>query len=113
MYEALLVIFLLVALGLASLVMLQQGKGADIGASFGAGVSATLFSSSGSGNLMTRMTAVLAMLFFVLSLLLGNVGLHQGKGGNEWDNLDQPAQVEQPATEPTAPATASASNIPN
>ncbi|MFT8212092.1 MAG: preprotein translocase subunit SecG [Symbiopectobacterium sp.] len=110
MYEALLVIFLLVALGLVGLIMLQQGKGADMGASFGAGASATLFGSSGSGNFMTRMTAALATLFFVLSLVLGNMSSHQGKSGSEWDNLSQPAQVEQPAT-PAAPA-APASDIP-
>ncbi|STQ78583.1 Preprotein translocase band 1 subunit [Hafnia alvei] len=71
MYEALLVIFLLVSIGLVAMVMLQQGKGADMGASFGAGASATLFGSNGSGNFMTRTTAVLATLFFVLSLVLG------------------------------------------
>ncbi|MCE1857657.1 preprotein translocase subunit SecG, partial [Enterobacter hormaechei] len=64
MYGALLVVFLLVAIGLIALVMLQQGKGADMGASFGAGASATLFGSSGSGNFMTRMTALFATLFF-------------------------------------------------
>ncbi|GAB7202694.1 hypothetical protein OS31_43180 [Dickeya oryzae] len=64
MYEALLIIFLLVAIGLVGLIMLQQGKGADMGASFGAGASATLFGSSGSGNFMTRMTALFATLFF-------------------------------------------------
>lgn len=66
MYEALLVVFLIVAIGLVGLIMLQQGKGADMGASFGAGASATLFGSSGSGNFMTRMTAVLATLFFII-----------------------------------------------
>ncbi len=58
MHEALLVVFLIVAIGLVGLIMLQQGKGADMGASFGAGASGTLFGSSGSGNFMTRMTAV-------------------------------------------------------
>ena len=70
MYEALLVVFLIVAIGLVGLIMLQQGKGADMGASFGAGASATLFGSSGSGNFMTRMTALLATLFFIISLVL-------------------------------------------
>ncbi|HHZ0400210.1 preprotein translocase subunit SecG, partial [Escherichia coli] len=69
MYEALLVVFLIVAIGLVGLIMLQQGKGADMGASFGAGASATLFGSSGSGNFMTRMTALLATLFFIISLV--------------------------------------------
>ncbi|MGL9733794.1 MAG: preprotein translocase subunit SecG [Symbiopectobacterium sp.] len=112
MYEALLVIFLLVALGLIGLIMLQQCKGADMGASFRAGASATLFGSSGSGNFMTHMTAALATLFFVFSLVLGNMSSHQSKGGgSEWDNLGQPVQIEQPA----APAVqvSPASDIPN
>lgn len=67
MYEALLVFFLLISIGLVALIMLQQGKGADMGASFGAGASATLFGSNGSGNFMTRMTAVLATLFSSLA----------------------------------------------
>lgn len=79
MYEALLVIFLLVSIGLVALIMLQQGKGADMGASFGAGASATLFGSSGSGNFMTRMTAILATLFFIISLVLGNLSSLQKK----------------------------------
>ena len=64
MYEALLVIFLIVAIGLVGLIMLQQGKGADMGASFGAGGSATLFGSNGSGNFMTRTTASIGNTVF-------------------------------------------------
>lgn len=103
MYEALLVIFLIVALGLVGLIMLQQGKGADMGASFGAGGSATLFGSSGSGNFMTRMTAILATLFFVISLILGNLSSNQSHKGSEWENLGQPVKSEQQAV-PAAPA---------
>ncbi|MBO2006833.1 preprotein translocase subunit SecG [Serratia marcescens] len=103
MYEALLVIFLLISIGLVALIMLQQGKGADMGASFGAGASGTLFGSSGSGNFMTRMTAVLATLFFVISLILGNLSSNQSKKGSEWENLGQPVKTEQ-TTAPAAPA---------
>ena len=74
MYEILLVVYLLVALAVIGLVLVQQGKGASMGASFGAGASNTVFGSSGSGNFMTRATAVLATLFFVLSLVLGSMG---------------------------------------
>ena len=109
MYEALLVIFLIVALGLVGLIMLQQGKGADMGASFGAGASATLFGSNGSGNFMTRMTGILATLFFILSLVLGNLSANKSGTGSEWDNLSQPAHAEQ--TTPAAP-TMPSSDIP-
>ena len=110
MYEALLVIFLLISIGLVALIMLQQGKGADMGASFGAGASGTLFGSSGSGNFMTRMTAVLATLFFVISLILGNLSTNQSKKGSEWENLGQPVKSEQ-TTAPAAP-TKPSSHIP-
>ena len=102
MYEALIVVFLIVAIGLVVLVMLQQGKGADMGASFGAGASGTLFGSSGSGNFMTRMTAVFATLFFIISLVLGNINSNKTSKGSEWDNLTAPAKSEQ--TQPAAPA---------
>ncbi|WP_368913290.1 preprotein translocase subunit SecG [Mixta calida] len=109
MYEALLVVFLSVAIGLVGLIMLQQGKGADMGASFGAGASATLFGSAGSGNFMTRMTAVLATLFFIISLILGNLNSNKTAKGSEWENLTQPAQSQQ--TAPAKPA-APGSDIP-
>lgn len=110
MYEALLVTFLLISIGLAALIMLQQGKGAEAEASFGAGASGTLFGSSGSGNFMTRMTAALATLFFVISLILGNLSSNKSKKGSEWENLGQPVKSEQ-TTVPSATAKPS-SDIP-
>ena len=67
MEQIILVVHLLVALGIIGLIMMQQGKGADIGASFGAGGSQTLFGSVGSANLLTKLTAVLAAAFFATS----------------------------------------------
>ncbi len=110
MYEALLVVFLIVALALVAMIMLQQGKGADMGASFGAGASGTLFGSSGSGNFMTRTTGILATLFFIISLLLGNINSNKTNKGSEWENLSAPAKSEQ--TQPAAPAQPS-SDIPH
>ncbi|WP_311790565.1 MULTISPECIES: preprotein translocase subunit SecG [Pantoea] len=104
MYEALLVIFLIVAIALVGLIMLQQGKGADMGASFGAGASATLFGSTGSGNFMTRTTGILAALFFIISLILGNLNTNKTSKGSEWENLSAPAQSTQ-STQPAQPAT--------
>ena len=65
------VVHLLAALGLVALVLLQQGKGADAGASFGAGASGTVFGSQGSATFLSRFTAVLAAVFFATSLGLG------------------------------------------
>ena len=95
MYEILLVVYLLVSLALIGLVMIQQGKGADMGASFGAGASNTVFGSGGSGSFLTRTTAILATLFFLISLVLGSMSSNKVKQGSEWENLQQTQQVEQ------------------
>lgn len=62
------VVHLLVAIGVVALVLLQQGKGADAGASFGAGASATVFGSQGSATFLSRFTGILAATFFITSL---------------------------------------------
>ncbi len=74
MYSALLTFHVLLAVGIVALVLVQQGKGADAGAAFGGGGSSSLFGARGSGNFFTRMTAVLATLFFVNSLVLAYLG---------------------------------------
>ena len=63
-----LVIHVLAALALVGLILLQHGKGADVGAAFGSGASGSLFGASGSANFLSRTTAVLAVIFFVTSL---------------------------------------------
>ena len=68
---AVVVIHLLMALGLIVLVLMQQGKGAEAGASFGAGASGTVFGSQGSATFLSRFTAILAAVFFATSLGLG------------------------------------------
>ncbi len=99
--EVLIVAYLVVALLLIGLVLIQQGKGADMGASLGGGGSNTVFGSSGSGNFLTRSTAILATLFFVISLLLGNLTASNEKAVDEWENLEIPvtAPVELPAAD--------------
>ena len=67
MEQIILVFHLLIALAIIGLIMIQQGKGADMGASFGAGGSQTLFGSDGSGNVLTRATSVMVALFFATS----------------------------------------------
>ncbi|OOZ41736.1 preprotein translocase subunit SecG [Solemya pervernicosa gill symbiont] len=70
MQTILLMAHVAIAIGLVVLVLIQHGKGADAGAAFGSGASATVFGSQGSGNFLTRATAVLATLFFAASLTL-------------------------------------------
>jgi preprotein translocase subunit SecG len=79
MYEILIAVYLVIALALIGLVLIQQGKGSDMGASFGAGASATLFGSNGSGNFLTKTTAILATLFFVISIFLGSLTANSTK----------------------------------
>jgi preprotein translocase subunit SecG len=93
-YEILVIVYLIVAVMLIGFVLIQQGKGAGMGASFGSGGSNTVFGSTGSGNFLTRTTAVLATLFFVISLILGNQTADKEKSVDEWQNLDTPV-VEQ------------------
>ncbi|MFT4731747.1 MAG: preprotein translocase subunit SecG [Gammaproteobacteria bacterium] len=93
--QVLIVCYLVVALLLIGFVLIQQGKGADMGASFGAGGSNTVFGSSGSGNFMTKITAVLATCFFVISLLLGTIAANKNEKVDEFDNLEVPV-VEEP-----------------
>jgi preprotein translocase subunit SecG len=108
LYEILIVIYLVLALALIGMVLIQQGKGADMGASFGAGSSATIFGSSGSGNFMTRTTTWLAVAFFGLSLALGNLTTNKIKATDEWNNLETPVEQQIPADQP-----ASLENVPN
>lgn len=70
MQTVLLVVHVLIAISLIGMIMIQHGKGADMGAAFGSGASSTVFGARGAGSFMTRVTATLAMLFFVTSLTL-------------------------------------------
>ena len=72
MFSFLLVVQIVVSVSIIALVMLQQGKGADMGAGFGAGASGTVFGSRGSGSFFTRATAILAAVFFINCLLIAS-----------------------------------------
>ncbi|OIP12519.1 MAG: preprotein translocase subunit SecG, partial [Betaproteobacteria bacterium CG2_30_59_46] len=73
------VIHIIVALGTIGLVLMQHGKGADMGAAFGSGASGSLFGSTGSANFLSRATAVFATLFFLTSLTLTYFSSHKDK----------------------------------
>ena len=73
LFSVVLVVHILAALGVIGLVLVQHGKGADMGAAFGSGASGSLFGATGSANFLSRTTAVLATVFFVSSLLLAYV----------------------------------------
>ena len=105
LYQVLIIAYVLIALALIGLVLIQQGKGADMGASFGAGSSATVFGSGGSGNFLTKTTTWLAIGFFVISLVLGNLTANRTKSVDEWNDLSVPV------SEQTMPTDAIPSDI--
>ena len=72
--SVILAVQMLAALGMIGLILIQHGKGADMGAAFGSGGSGSLFGASGSANFLSRTTAVLATVFFVATLALAYLG---------------------------------------
>jgi preprotein translocase subunit SecG len=97
-----LVVHVLSALAVIGLVLLQHGKGADMGAAFGGGASGSLFGATGSANFLSRITAILATIFFLTSLGLTWFSSHQTDARGVM--ATQPAS-QAPATTP-APVTA-------
>jgi preprotein translocase subunit SecG len=94
MLETVVVVFhLLGAIGVVALVLLQQGKGADAGASFGAGASATVFGSQGSSTFLSRVTAIMATAFFLTSLGLAFFAKERSDGMAQV-GLPDPAMME-------------------
>ena len=81
MEKIVLVVHVLTALAIIALILLQQGKGAEAGASFGAGASQTVFGSQGGSNFFTRATALLATVFFVTSFGLAVIAKQQASAG--------------------------------
>lgn len=96
------VIHVLAAVVLIGLVLMQHGKGADMGAAFGSGTAGSLFGSSGSANFLSRSTAVVATLFFITSLSLTYIYSHPAQQQGVMDKV-LPATTSVPAAAPEAP----------
>ncbi len=102
LYNVLLIIQILVALGIIGLVLIQHGKGADAGAAFGGGASGTVFGSKGSGSFLTRLTGILAAVFFANSLMLAWLVAHPDSNGGKSivpTAITQPANSSAPAVD--------------
>jgi preprotein translocase subunit SecG len=104
MQTILTVVHLLLAIGLIGLVLLQHGKGADAGAAFGSGASATVFGARGSGSFLSRSTAILATLFFLTSIALAYFAAQVGEPAGLMDDVEVDESVSIP--EPAAPDSA-------
>ena len=102
------------ALAIIGLVLLQHGKGADMGAAFGSGASGSLFGASGSSNFLSKSTAVAAAIFFASTLALASFGSQRSSvapGGGVMERMAAPAKGV-PATTTQVPATAPTAGVP-
>ncbi len=111
----LLVVLVCVALAVVGLVLIQQGKGADAGASFGGGASQTVFGGAGSGNFLTKSTWFLALTFFVICVALAYIARERatGVGGIDFAEPEVQSQViESDVPQYDEPAAASESDVP-
>ena len=99
-----LVVQMLSALGMIGLILVQHGKGADMGAAFGSGSSGSLFGASGSANFLSRTTAVLATVFFVCTLGLAYFGNLRTSVGSSSGSVLEGAAGAVPAAVASAPA---------
>jgi len=98
LFSVVLTVHILVALAIIGLVLMQHGKGADMGAAFGSGASGSLFGATGSANFLSRTTGVLAAVFFVTSLTLAYVASNKPKTtGSVMQETVQSGPVSQPA----------------
>lgn len=106
MQQVLVFLLVVIAIAIIALVLIQQGKGADIGASFGGGASNTVFGSQGSGSFLMKLTLGLAVIFFVICIVLARMAVAQSKAS---DQVNIPTSSQQPVqqnsgTVPLAPS---------
>jgi len=110
MYIALSIVHLLIAIGLILIVLLQSGKGADIGAAFGGGSSQTVFGGRGAATFLSKLTTAFAILFMVTSIVLTILSAQRGTSSVISD--EKPAPVSQSAPAAPAPPTPPAPTAP-
>jgi preprotein translocase subunit SecG len=97
LFSTILLVHIVSAISVIGLVLVQHGKGADMGAAFGSGASGSLFGSTGSANFLSRTTAVLAALFFATSLGLAYIASNKP---HTTGSVMQEAVKSQPASTP-------------
>lgn len=99
--NVILAVQMLSALGMIGLILVQHGKGADMGAAFGSGSAGSLFGATGGANFLSRSTAALATVFFIATLVLAYLG--NTRPASSGSVLDSPAAVVVPASSVPAP----------
>jgi preprotein translocase subunit SecG len=110
LFNLIVVVQVLSALIIIGLVLLQHGKGADMGAAFGSGASGSLFGATGSSNFMSKSTGVAAAVFFASTLALAYFGTKHGPvaGAGVMERITVPSSQAPATTGPTSPATGGA-----
>ena len=104
---------MITAVAMIGLILVQHGKGADMGAAFGSGGSGSLFGASGSANFMSRTTAVLATVFFVATLMLAYFGnLRPASTGSVLEGVAAGVPMGASSAAPAAPGTVPAAPVP-
>lgn len=98
MYQIILIVHVLSAVSLIGLVLIQQGKGATMGASFGAGASQTVFGSRGSGSFLLKLTIGFVIIFFATSIVLNRMTISNLK---QKDNINLSINLPSPSQEPS------------
>ena len=112
-YNLILGVHILIGITVIGLVLIQHGKGADMGAAFGSGSSGSLFGASGSANFMSRTTAVLAACFFATSLTLAYLASNKpASGSSVMDRVKVESSAAQPAKAEPLPDDSKAKEIP-
>ena len=105
LFNLIVVVQVISALAIIGLVLLQHGKGADMGAAFGSGASGSLFGASGSSNFLSKMTAISAVVFFGATLGLAYLGGNRSAPTEGGGLMERAGQAVPTATVPAAPAT--------
>ena len=104
---------MITAVAMIGLILVQHGKGADMGAAFGSGGSGSLFGASGSANFMSRTTAVLATVFFVATLMLAYFGnLRPASTGSVLEGIAAGVPTGASSATPASPGAAPAASVP-
>ena len=111
--SVILAVQMLAALGMIGLILMQHGKGADMGASFGSGSSGSLFGASGSANFLSRSTAALATVFFVATLALAYMSnIRPASTGSVLEGAPVIAPAPAPASSAPPAATGADASVP-
>ncbi|MCP4878028.1 MAG: preprotein translocase subunit SecG [Gammaproteobacteria bacterium] len=95
----LLIVQVLLSISLIGLILIQHGKGADAGAAFGSGASATVFGARGSGNFLSKMTTVIAVLFFIVCLSLAYVSSNRATPDSVTGSVTAQEEMVEPTQE--------------